>query len=308
MLEKITYVNHLGESVKSGESGIFANYNDLRNFTLEYETQNNKISSFTRGVVEKTIPLVIMCNSEEEGLKVKEELFRLIEKDILAKRYGKIVINGYYLKCYVKSSEKENYLYSKKYLTMTLTLITDRPFWVRNKRYLLTTLPLTQGVFLDYQYDYPYDYSVNGQSFTITNDDYPECDFLMEIFGPAVNPSIEISGHKYSVKTTVADGEVLKIDSQAGTIIRTTVTGREENEFHARDKSSDIFKKIAHGQQTVYREGDYAVALTLYLERFEPPWTYTEFTGEDSLDLYLLDENLKLILDGKNNTIMTGGI
>lgn len=308
MLERMTYVNHLEESVTTGKNGIFVNYNNLRDFTLEYETQNNKISSFKRGVAEKTIPLVIICSSEEEGLKVKDELFRLIEKDILEEKYGKIFINGYYLKCYVKSSEKENYLYSKKYLTMTLTIITDCPFWMRNKRYLFTSLPVKQGAFLDYPYDYSYDYSVNGQSFTLINDDYPECDFSMEIYGPAVNPSIEIAGHKYSIKTTIADGEVLKIDSQAGTITRTTATGINENEFHNRDKSSDIFKKIPHGRQKVYREGGYTIVLTLYLERFEPPWTYTEFIGEESLDLYLLDGSLKLVLDEQNSAIMTGGI
>ena len=101
MLEKIIYKNHMNEVINFGQSGIFANSNDLRNFSWSYTSKNNRISEFKRGIVTKTIPVIIQCDSEEEGIKVKNRLFECAEKDVLTMQYGRIIIGDYYLQCYV---------------------------------------------------------------------------------------------------------------------------------------------------------------------------------------------------------------
>ena len=75
MLEKIIYKNHMNEVINFGQNGIFANSNDLRNFSWSYTSKNNRISEFKRGIVTKTIPVIIQCDSEEDGIKVKNRLF-----------------------------------------------------------------------------------------------------------------------------------------------------------------------------------------------------------------------------------------
>lgn len=94
MLEKIIYKNHISETINFGQNGIFANSNDLRNFSWSYTSKNNRISEFKRGIVTKTIPVIIQCDSEEEGIKVKNRLFECAEKDVLTMRYGRIIIDG----------------------------------------------------------------------------------------------------------------------------------------------------------------------------------------------------------------------
>ena len=43
MLEKIIYKNHMNEVINFGQNGIFANSNDLRNFSWSYTSKNNRI-------------------------------------------------------------------------------------------------------------------------------------------------------------------------------------------------------------------------------------------------------------------------
>ena len=75
MLEKMTYRNHMNEEIDFGTNGIFVNSNDLHDFAWNYQSKNNRISSFEMGIVKKTIPVVIQCANEEEGIRIKNKLF-----------------------------------------------------------------------------------------------------------------------------------------------------------------------------------------------------------------------------------------
>ncbi len=101
MLEQIIYKNHLNETVVFGSDGLYAFSNDLRDYTWGFEEKNNKISSFKRGVVGKSLPIIIVCNTEDEGISVRNRIFETMEKDVLAKKHGTIIIGDYYLKCYI---------------------------------------------------------------------------------------------------------------------------------------------------------------------------------------------------------------
>lgn len=131
MLEKIIYKNHMNEVINFGQSGIFANSNDLRNFSWSYTSKNNRISEFKRGIVTKTIPVIIQCDSEEEGIKVKNRLFECAEKDVLTMQYGRIIIGDYYLQCYVTASKKSDYMIRPGYMKTSLTVATDLPSWIK---------------------------------------------------------------------------------------------------------------------------------------------------------------------------------
>ena len=95
MLEKFKYINHLGETLEFGKYPLFVRENDMRDFAWDVETTNEKISGFTKGIVEKTIPLIIKCTSKEEGVEARNRVYEVIEKDVLAKQYGKICIGDF---------------------------------------------------------------------------------------------------------------------------------------------------------------------------------------------------------------------
>ena len=82
MLEKITYKNHVNEVLEFDTVGLFVNENDLHDFTWGVNSKNNRISSFNRGVISKSLPVVIACTSEADGIEKRNKLFEIMEKHI----------------------------------------------------------------------------------------------------------------------------------------------------------------------------------------------------------------------------------
>lgn len=135
MLEKLIFCNHKGEKLQTGVGGVYANSNDLRDYDWEYTTRLGKITGFSKGVVEKTIPLLFIGKTEADGVKIKNQLLDLAEKDIIEKSPGKIIIGDYYMTGYVIGSKKSDYLLSRRYLNNELTWVTEKPYWIEESVY-----------------------------------------------------------------------------------------------------------------------------------------------------------------------------
>lgn len=275
MLEKLKYKNHLGEVLSFGEHGIFVNTNDLHDYSWETVSNNNKISAFSKGIVDKTIPVVIACSSEEEGLSIRNKIHEICEKDVLAMQYGRLVIGDFYLKCYVKASAKSEYLISKNYMKVDMTITTDTASWIAETTTMFrkaTEQKETDGEWLDYPHDYEFDYASELNSKTLMNHNFIDSEFRMIIFGGCKNPSINLGGHIYQVNAELSDGEYLTIDSIEKTIILTKYNGEKVNKFNERNRDSYIFERISPGEHVVVWEGSFGFDITLLEERSEPKW------------------------------------
>lgn len=252
MLESLKYENHLGETIDFGKDGVYVNTSDLHDYGWSATTRGSRIGAFTRSSKSRTLPIIIMCDSEEEGISKRNTLFETFEKDVLAVQHGKIWIGDYYFRCYVIKSTKSDYQDSKRYMSMKLTLQTDFSYWVKEteKRFNKAT---TSG--------------------TLTNPSLAASNFMIRIKGACTNPSISIAGHSYTVNCSVGDGEVLTIDSTMKTIYTTKSDGTIVNNFNDRDKTSYIFEKIPTGENRIIMPGDFMFYVHLLDERSEPTWT-----------------------------------
>lgn len=278
MLEQLQYKNHLGEVISFGKEGVFVNENDLRDFAWSYTAKNNRISSFKKDVAKKTLPVVIACNTEAEGIIKRNQLFEICEKDVLAKQHGKIIIGDYYLKCYITGSQKAKYLTSKRVLHLELTVTTDFPSWFKESTNIFRRLDSvvidgSAGSNLDYAHDFPFDYASEVANRDIINDDFVATNFRMTIYGPCTNPEIYVGGHCYSVLTELLASEHLIVDSAAKTITLVRSNGEQVNCFNDRSREFYVFEKIPSGANTVTWEGDFGFDITLLEERSEPKWT-----------------------------------
>lgn len=272
MLEKITYINHINEKIEFGKGGIFANINNLRDYEWSVTSINNRISSFKKGVVSKTIPIIIKCNTEEEGIAIRNSLFETCEKDILTKQYGKLFVGDYYLKCFVTASKKSDYLKNNCYMKLTLTITTDLPSWVKETTTTFGYGQGTKGKNLDYNNDFTYDYTSNLLGDAVINSHFIDTNFKINIYGPCDNPSITIAGHEYGVDVNIENNEYLTIDSIEKTIVLTHTDGTKENCFNKRSRDSYVFEKIPPGVCGV-SSGQFKFDITLLEERGEPKWT-----------------------------------
>jgi len=274
MLDSMIYVNHLGESIKLSKSnGIFCNYNDIRDYEWEYSTTNDTITSFSKGVVKKTIPLLIKSDNSTE---IRNKLTEYMEKDILSLKQGKLIIGGYYLKCYITSNKKTNYLISDNYINLELTVVTDYPYWIKENNYNFMKVTeseiITDKRNLDFNYDFDYDYTSNLLNKTLDNTSFTSSNFKLIIYGPVDNPNVIINGNVYNVDVKIEEGEYLTIDSKNKTIILTDIKGNTTNEFNNRNRDNYIFEKISNGNNKVKWNGEFGFDVVIYEERSEPKW------------------------------------
>jgi hypothetical protein len=272
MLEKLQYINHIGEAIQFGNNGLFVNKNDLHDFAWSVTSKNDRISAFRKGVVKKTIPVLIACNTEEEGIKARNRIFEVMEKDVLAMKHGKIIINGYYLKCFITGSKKKEYLKNKKVMQFSLSVQTDFPMWVKETTTTFNYGKGSQGTNLDFNNDFPYDYTSNLLGQSLNNTAFVPVEFRMNIYGPCINPKVTIAGHEYEVAKEFQANEYLTIDSREKTIILTHTDGTKENCFNLRNKESYIFEKIPVGVSQVSNNGAFKFDMVLLEERGEPKW------------------------------------
>lgn len=274
MLEKITYKNHINESLDFGTSPLFVNANDLRDFAWEITSKNDRISTFQKGIVSKTMPIIVMCNSEEEGVALRNKIFEVLEKDVLAQQHGRLYIGNYYLKCYITGSKKADYLTNKNYMRVDLTVQTDHPEWVKETTTSFSQFADETAEYLDFPFGYSFDYANELLNGVIKNTSFVASNFRLTIYGQVSNPTLYISGHEYSVDVDVEAGEYLTIDSVDKTIILTKVDGEQVNCFNKRSRDSYIFEKIPAGENT-YSSPNESIYfdITIFDERSEPKWT-----------------------------------
>ncbi len=273
MMERIKYINHRNEVLDFGANGLYINENDLRDFVWSIISKNNRITGFKKGVVSRTIPVIISTTSEAECTAKLNALYEICEKDVLAVQHGRFVIGDYYLKCFVTTSKKKDYLTSRQYKSIQLKISTDMAYWVKET---VTTFGYgagKKGSNLDYNNDFPYDYTSNIMNQSLNNTGFVPVNFRMNIYGPCTNPKVTIGGHEYEVFAEFEANEYLAIDSISKKITLTHTDGSTENCFNLRNKDSYIFEKIPVGVNTVSSSAEFKFDVTLFEERGEPKWT-----------------------------------
>lgn len=272
MLDKLIYQNHLGEKIEFGSGGLYAALSDIRDYSWEYNVIGDSIGNFGRSVVERKLPYKIVAD-EASAIELKNRITEIAEKDIYANVSGKLIVNGFYLECFIIGNKKENYLESKQLLEGELTILAlKKANWIKDAEYSFSHQGNDSEIYTDYPYDYPRTYRSTGLSAILLNAHYLPCDFKMIIYGPANNPTVIISGNTYELNINIEKDEYITIDSQNRTITRRRRDGIEENIFKYRNRAHNIFAKIPVGRSDVVWNSQFSFDVILYAGRSEPTW------------------------------------
>ena len=273
MLEKFIYETHSGLRFEGLANGVYLNYNDLRDYEWSYDTINSRISRFYRSVTSRKLPLVIKCDSTEKAIAVKHRLLELCEIDIEAKQPGKIYIGDCYTTGYITASSKSEYLLTKQYCKIELTLTSDDPTWYQDQTHIFNPKQASEAATgIDFPFDYDYDFRGTTAGKRIMLDAVRGSAFRLKIYGYAENPLVNIGDHVYSIDGIVGANETLLIDSLSKKITLTTASGSVVNWFDKRNRESYIFEPIPPGQIDVTWGGSFAFNLTIIEKRSEPRW------------------------------------
>lgn len=319
MLDKIFYENNNGKRVVFGEGGLYANYNDLRDYEWSYSDDNNIIGGFYKEPVKKSLPIVVIKNSLAERIAVRNSLFEVFESDILAGKKGRIYIGNWYLKCWITAIENSSYLMHRDFTKADLTVITDEPFWIKEEIFSYSAVNVSASSGIDFPFDLPIDLqSSNVGQNTISNSQIFPAAFKITVYGPSSNPvMIKIGGHTYQVNVGLNSGENLVIDSMNKTITKVLQDRAETSVMRYRYKKESVFEEIQPGQNELIWSGDFGFDVLLYHKRSEPDWesltgnigssdTPTPAPGgseTEDMSVYLLDSSGEPILDSNNNRI-----
>lgn len=271
MLEKITFKNHIGETIDFGSGGLYLNNNELRSYKWKYSAKNNKISYFSRDVQVKKLPIVVVPDTRATGNDIMNRLMELADKDVLAKEPGRITAGEYYLDCYLFSSEKSRYELKDGVFYADLSVVTDKPSWIKETTQIFNKYTPGDG-FLDHPFDFPYDFTSPSKIRQLENIGFTDSDFKLIIYGEVTDPTIYIGGYEYSVTGHIGAREYLEIDSRAKTVVLVQNNGERVNWFRYRNKENYIFKKMPAGISSVSWQGTYRFDVVLFEERSEPKW------------------------------------
>lgn len=268
--DNLIHVNSKNEILDLESLGISAESNDLRDFSWEYLTDNNIISNFSKGIVTRTIPFIFHCN-ESQASEIKNKFYEHFEVDVLNESYGYFLLNGYKFYCYLTKSTKTNYNIRKRYLELSIEIVTDKPYWIKETLKEMNFAKEEETNALKYPFTYTFTYrSMNSLKFS--NENFVESDAKIRIFGFCVNPLVTINDNIYQVNVSLDDGEYLEIDTEQKTIYKYTNYGDKVNYFNYRNKNYDVFKKIPSGTVNISANGEFKVDLILFEKRGEPKW------------------------------------
>ena len=235
------------------------------------------INSFYKGVTEKTAEVSVFAKDEAEFKSAIDGFHRIVDIDPPQKSPGKLYIDEeQYMRCYIFATEMANWDYGFDSVDFSIRLVTDYPYWITEKKvsFYPAASESTDGS-RDYPYGYPYGYKPTGVREYLTNTHYSPVPFTMQVFGPCINPRIEINKHVYEVLVTLQKDEYLDICALVGkhTVVKVSKDGTQVSCFNLRNWESSLFKPIPEDTSTVEWNGSFGFDITLYEERSEPRWT-----------------------------------
>ena len=241
--------------------------------------ENDHIQEFERKITDHSLNIEINAVGDAFRRAV-DHLEDVSEKVIINVTPGKLYVGKSYLKCWIVGTGKDRWVNDLCSISNSLTIRSDYPYWITEEAFSFLKASQSGAVspWLDYPYDYAYEYSKVRNVQYIQNSNYTASGFRITIYGPCINPLIRIGGHVYELQTTLYENEYAVIDSSTRyskdrKIIRVKPDGSQEDIFNSRNKASDIWQKIAPGRSVVSWNGAFGFDVVLFNERGTPRWT-----------------------------------
>ena len=126
----VYYINHLNEKILLDSENVILKYQELFNYSWDADTDNGKITSFTREMATYPITVTVTADSDEEFADILNNFHSIVVKDIINHKPGRLYIGDQYLSCYISGDIKTDAFMGVPIQVKNLTVVTDHPFWI----------------------------------------------------------------------------------------------------------------------------------------------------------------------------------
>lgn len=268
----VTYISSAGNTYQlHSKNGVVHKRLPYRSWSWKPRTteleQGVRVSGFTRAAAQYKSEL-LFYGSVEEQTELINDMHDDFEGDMRRKKTGRIIVEGQYLDCYVISVDARH---NNGVTTDDIQIYAPYPYWMQEQKIVLNASAVTGGEFLDFSYDFEYDFTAPVMGRKIVKSDFPfTSEFQMVIYGLAVNPRITINDYPYTLYATIPQGAYVIIDSKQKSIMMYNTNGTRTDLFNFRNKTESIFQKIPAGDLDIAWDSSYGVDITVFRERSEP--------------------------------------
>lgn len=111
----VYYINHLNEKILLDSENVILKYQELFNYSWDADTDNGKITSFTREMATYPITVTVTADSDEEFADILNNFHSIVVKDIINHKPGRLYIGDQYLSCYISGDIKRMRLWVFRY-------------------------------------------------------------------------------------------------------------------------------------------------------------------------------------------------
>lgn len=232
------------------------------------------VAQYTKDPVEYETQLYIY-GSKAEREAFLERFHNAAMHDITMNTPGKLTWGEWEIDCVVISSDTYPHESIPGVTVNDVRFYCPYPRWMKPEAHNIpkgtTTFTPSYADNAKFPFDFPTGFAppILPKTYALPNPHHIPSDFIMQIYGPVLNPRVTIGGHLYGIDYNIPAQMSAIIDSRKHKV--TLSNGK--NLFNYRNFESSIFEKIGTGMIPVERDQDFAMRLIIYKESDEPRWT-----------------------------------
>lgn len=280
MIDRVKYINHLGQSVELNAEGVRLNTGELNDWELQVSTLNGSIASFAHEVIEKPVAGIVFKHDSAPALAKLDELYEVAIVDtecagMEAPSYGRLIVGDWYMLCWLRGISSDR-TWHKDAADFEVILVSDVPLWTREK--IQSFVAEEGGTGLDYPHDYPYDYAASWYTGNVRNASPRRCPVRIAVEGPTNSWHVRIAENVYTVSRKLDSGEMIIIDGRDETITHIDALGNRTNAYGDKGgifedgSGSFIFERVPSGDSEIEWDGIDRVEVLVYEQRDQRPF------------------------------------
>ena len=258
-MDKVKYVNHLGETLNLRSTEIMSSYEALKAFVMSMN--NNRLTS--EG---KSTALPVVCLSLDSA----NRLINVLEKDSINNQFGKLYINDWYIRVIYQGMTP--IMRTSNKVKLELNFFAEDTLFTKETEYVLTSTGQNSDTGINFPFNFPFNFGHDPLATgSVTNNELIDADFILKFDKPTSDININIDAHSYILDAVINEGETFVLNTAEKEVYKITPFGETSLLGVASDESY-IFNPISSGNHIISWSGDFNIFLTLLEHRRTPIW------------------------------------